>query len=169
MTNLGVGALLVTLWLLAWGDFSIANLASGIAVAAGLLAAFPTTRVARRNLHPSLGGIARLGLYIGTQLVISNVVVTREILRRHTRLVPGVLAHRLASPSDEVVTIMASIISLSPGTMTADVEPDGTTIYVHFLLLRDIDAARAGLARLEALVVAALGAPRPTPPAEVGR
>jgi multicomponent Na+:H+ antiporter subunit E len=168
MTNLAVGALLVALWLLAWGEFSIANIASGIAVAAGLLAAFPTTRVSRGNLRPSLAGMARLGLYIGAQLVISNVVVTREILRRRITLAPGVLAHRLASPSDEVVTIMTSIISLSPGTMTADVDPDGSTIYVHFLLLRDIDEARRGLARLEALVVAALGHPRSAPPAEVG-
>jgi multicomponent Na+:H+ antiporter subunit E len=167
MTNLAVGGLLVTLWLLAWGEFSIANIVSGIAVATGLLAAFPTTRVSRRHLRPSLGRMARLGLYIGAQLVISNVVVTREILRRRTRLAPGVLAHRLASPSDEVITIMTSIISLSPGTMTADVASDGTTIYVHFLLLRDIDAARRGLARLEALVVGALGHPPSVPPAEV--
>ena len=166
MTNLAAGALLVTLWLLAWGEFSLANVLSGIVVAAGLLAAFPTTRVSRRNLHPSLSGIARLGLYIVAQLVISNVVVTREILRRRTRLVPGVLAHRLVCPSDEVVTIMTSIISLSPGTMTADIDPDGTTLYVHFLLLRDIDAARAGLARLEALVVAALGVRNAAPPAQ---
>jgi len=167
MTNLASGALLVTLWLLAWGEFSVANVVSGIVVATGLLAAFPTTRVSRRNLHPSLSGIARLGLYIVTQLVISNVVVTREILRRRTRLAPGVLAHRLVCPSDEVVTVMTSVISLSPGTMTADVDPDGTTLYVHFLLLRDIDAARAGLARLEGLVIAALGARNPTQPAQV--
>jgi multisubunit Na+/H+ antiporter MnhE subunit len=101
------------------------------------------------------------------QLLISNVVVTREILRRRTRLAPGVLAHRLAHPSDEVVTIMTSVISLSPGTMTADVDPDGTTLYVHFLLLHDIESARAGLARLESLVIAALGALRPGPPADV--
>ena len=167
MTNLGIGALLVTLWLLAWGEFSIANIVSGIAVAAGLLAAFPATRAARRNLHPSVIGIIRLGLYIVAQLVISNVVVTREILRRRTRLAPGVLAHRLASPSKEVITIMTSVISLSPGTMTADVDPDGAIVYVHFLLLRDVDAARAGLARLEALVIGALGAPRSVPPSEV--
>ncbi len=168
MTNLGGGALLVTLWLLAWGEFSLANVVSGMAVAAGLLAAFPTTRLSRRNFQPTIGGIARLGLYIVAQLVVSNVLMTREILRRRSRLTPGVLAHRLARPSDEVVTIMTSVISLSPGTMTADVDPDGTTIYVHFLLLRDLDAARGGLARLETLVVAALGIPRSAPPAEAG-
>jgi hypothetical protein len=40
--------------------------------------------------------------------------------------------------------------------MTADVDPDSTTIYVHFLLLRDLDAARASLDRLERLASRAI-------------
>ena len=51
--------LLVGLWLLAWGEFSLANVLSGIAVAVGLLAAFPPIRVARHDVHPSPAGIAR--------------------------------------------------------------------------------------------------------------
>jgi multicomponent Na+:H+ antiporter subunit E len=167
--NVARGALLVVLWLLAWGEFSIANVASGIVVAAGLLAAFPGARPARPDLRPNLGGIARLGWYVAGQLVSSNLVMTREIVRRRTDLHPGVLAHRLAFPSDAVITIMTSIISLSPGTMTADIDPEGSTVYVHFLFLRDIDAARAGLTRLELLVAGAVGARRPSSAGEADR
>lgn len=156
MRNGGRVVMLVGLWLLAWGEFSLANVVSGIAVAVGLLAAFPAVR-AGRYVHPSPAGIARLGLYVLNQLVISNVTVAREILRRRVSLAPGVVAYRLGCPTDEVITIMTGVISLSPGTMTADIDPDGTTLSVHFLLLRDVDAARAGLARLEQLVVAAVG------------
>ena len=169
MRNFARGALLVALWLLAWGEFSIPNVVSGILVAAGLLVAFPIARSSRPALRPSLGGVVRLGWYVAGQLVSSNLVMTREIVRRRTGLSPGVLAHRLAFPSDVVVTIMTSIISLSPGTMTADIDPDGTTLYVHFLFLRDVDSARAGLARLESLVAGAVGAARPSPPAEAAR
>ena len=155
--------MLVGLWLLAWGQFSLANILSGIAVAVGLLAAFPAIRAGRHHVHPSPAGIARLGLYVLRQLLISNVAVGREILRRRVSLAPGVIAYRLGRPTDEVITIMTSIISLSPGTMTADIDPDGTTLHVHFLLLRDVDAARAGLARLEQLVVTAVGPGRAVP------
>ena len=68
-----------------------------------------------------------------------------EQVREAVEVDEGVLAHRLRAPSEELVTLMTSIIALSPGTMTADVDPDSTTIYVHFLLLRDLDAARASL------------------------
>ena len=51
---------------------------------------------------------------------------------------------------------MTSVIALSPGTMTVDVDRESTTIYVHFFRLRDLAAARASLARLERLVVDAI-------------
>ena len=54
---------------------------------------------------------------------------------------------------------MTSIIALSPGMMTVDVDPQSTTIYVHFFRLRDVDAARRGLERLERLVFAAIASP----------
>jgi len=166
MRHIARATLLVVLWLLAWGEFSAANVVSGVVVAAGLLIAFPLARAPRPDLHPDIAGIGRLVSYVVVQLVRSNLVMTREILRRPLHTSPGVLAHRLAFPSDVVITIMTGIISLSPGTMTADIDPDGTTLYVHFLFLHDIDKARADLAELENRVAAAVGAPRPFPARE---
>ena len=62
---------------------------------------------------------------------------------------PGVLAHHLRVPSEHVVTVMTTVIALSPGTMVVDVDRTSSTVYVHFLFLRDLDAARASLDRLE--------------------
>ncbi len=149
-------ALLVVLWLLAWGDFTIANVASGIVVAALLLLAFPLGRTSRSPRRVSPLGVAVLVGHVGWSLIASNIVMAREILRRVPRDRPGVLAHRLLEPSDEVVTVMTSVIALSPGTMTVDVAVNSTTIYVHFFRLDDIPAARASLRRLEQLVVAAI-------------
>jgi multicomponent Na+:H+ antiporter subunit E len=149
-------ALLVALWLLAWGELSVANVVSGIAVAGALLVAFP--------LRPRSGppwrvrplGVVRLAGYVVYQLVSSNFVMTRQIVRRHPNPNEGVLAHRLAEPSPEAVTVMTSVIALSPGTMVVDVDPASSVIYVHFLFLDDVGRAHAELARLERLVVGAL-------------
>jgi multicomponent Na+:H+ antiporter subunit E len=151
-------ALLVALWLLAWGEWSVANLASGVAVATAIFIAFPPARrrTSRVCLHPL--GIVRLSGYVVSQLVTSNILMTRQILSRRPDVQPGVIAHRLRRPSEEAVTIMTSIIALSPGTMTADVDAASTTIYVHFFRLTDVAAARASLVRLEELVSGALTA-----------
>ncbi len=169
MRIIGRVALLTGLWLLAWGEVSPANVVSGVAVAAALLVAFPPGPRASGRLRFSAFGAGRLAVYVLVQLVNSNVVMARQILRRRPDVRPGVLAHRLREPSEEVATVMTSVIALSPGTMTVDVDPDSTTIYVHFFLLRDLEAARASLSRLEDLAVRAIAAPKPLRPARTGK
>jgi multicomponent Na+:H+ antiporter subunit E len=155
--------LLTTLWLLAWGEITIANVLSGIAVASTLLIAFPPAGRAGERVRLRPAGLLRLAGYVVAQLVMSNVVMAREVLRRRSNARPGVLAHRLQRPSEEIITLMTSVIALSPGTMTVDVDASSTTIYVHFLFLRDVDEARASLARLEQLAVRTITAPDPSP------
>jgi multicomponent Na+:H+ antiporter subunit E len=155
--------LLVALWLLAWGELSLANVLSGVAVAVGLLIAFPPGHRTGGHLRLRARGAARLALYVLVQLVVSNVVITRAILRPHPGVRQGILAHRLQHPSEEVATLMTTVIALSPGTMTVDVDEDSSTIYVHFLFLDDVAAARASLRRLEQLTARTLSAPAPGP------
>ncbi|HEY8543688.1 MAG TPA: Na+/H+ antiporter subunit E [Acidimicrobiales bacterium] len=155
MRWLGRLVLLVILWLLAWGEGTIGNVVSGVLVGAALLVAFPlTTRVDRFRLD--LVAVAQLVGHVLVQLVSSNVQMTREILRRRPAVCPGVLAHRLRVPSEHVVTLMTSVIALSPGTMTIDVSDESDTIYVHFLFLYDEAAARRSLERLERLAARAI-------------
>jgi multicomponent Na+:H+ antiporter subunit E len=163
---------LVTLWLLAWGEASVANLLSGVVAATVLLVAFPPRHRSDAAVRLSPLGVARLAAYVGGQLVKSNLLMTRQVLRPPSPVVPGVLAHRLHHPADEVITVVSSVIALSPGTMTVDVAPDSSWIYVHFFHLDDIDAARRSLAHLEELAIGAIARDRrqaaPAPTKEAG-
>lgn len=150
---------LTVLWLLAWGQLSVSFVLSGLAVSIALLVVFPARRRSSGNLHFSPFGAVRLAGYIAVQLVVSTVLVAREIVSRRSRVHVGVLAHDMEHPSDEVVTVMSSLIALSPGTMTVEATP--SRIYVHFLLLHDLDRARRDLRRLERLTARALGAAAP--------
>jgi multicomponent Na+:H+ antiporter subunit E len=151
------GALLVAFWLLAWGEVSVANVASGLVVATVLLVAFPPHRRTGTGAGVSPLGVARLVLYVLGQLVPSNVLVARQILSRRSRIRTGVLAYPLHDPSEEVLSLMAHVIALTPGTMTVEATREPAVLYVHFLLLEDVDRARRTVGRLERLAVAALG------------
>jgi multicomponent Na+:H+ antiporter subunit E len=151
------GALLVGFWLLAWGDVSVANVASGLIVATVLLVAFPPHRGTNAQPRISPLGAAKLVLYVLGQLVPANVLVSREILGRGSRIRTGVLAYPLRDPSEEVLSLMAHVIALTPGTMTVEATREPVVLYVHFLLLEDVERARRTIARLERLAVAALG------------
>lgn len=151
---------LVGFWLLAWGDVSAANIVSGVLLAAVLLIAFPPRRPVDAGTRLDPWGFLKLLLYVVGQMVPSNVLVSREVLSSGSRIRTGVLAYPLAHPSDGVVSLMAHVIALTPGTMTVEATSDPAVIYVHFLLLDDLEEARRSLARLERLVAGALGGPR---------
>jgi multicomponent Na+:H+ antiporter subunit E len=148
--------LLLALWLLAWGEISIANVLSGIALIVVLFLVFPTARHPgpRVRVHPI--AVARLVAYVLAQLAVSNVLVARENVSTRSRMRTGVIGYRLRQPSDLTVTLIANILALTPGTMPVDVTDNPTTIHVHFLLLSDVEDARRTIGRLEKLVVAAV-------------
>ena len=90
-SSLGLVAMLVAIWLLAWGSLSWANVASGLVVAGGLVVALPD---ARRRAHlPVIRPVPliRLGLRLARDLVVSNVVLTREELTPFPRISTGVV------------------------------------------------------------------------------
>ena len=158
-------ALLTALWLLAWGEVSLPNIVSGVAVSAVLLLALPPSAAPTTHARIDLLGSLRLVGYVARQLMTSNVLMTRKVLRRHPTTQPGVLAHRLRPPSEHVVTVMTSVIALSPGTMVVDVDRTSSTVYVHFLFLDDIAAARRSLEQLEQVARATIrSAPAPDTP-----
>lgn len=160
---------LVVLWLLLWGDLSVANVASGVLVALGLLVAFPLGRPgggARHAVRPV--ALARLLAYFAYELVTSNLVVARVVLSRGARTRTGVVACPLRTTSDRMVTVLCNIIALSPGTMMVDVGDDA--IYVHALLRRDPERVREDIDRLQGLLLAAFPEVGPAGPSpEAGR
>jgi len=151
-----VPGVLLGLWLLAWGEVSVANVVSGVVLIVVLLLAFPSARQSgpRVRVHPI--ALVRLCGYVLAQLAVSNVLVAREIVSRRSRVRTGVVGYRVQQPSDLTLTLMANIVALAPGTMPVDVTDDPSVLYVHFLLLSDVDAARRTMARLEQLIVAAI-------------
>lgn len=70
--------------------------------------------------------------------------------------------YRLSELADGAVPGGATVTA---ALMTVETTREPAVIYVHFLLLNDVEGARRAVARLERLVVAALGGPPPRPEA----
>jgi multicomponent Na+:H+ antiporter subunit E len=154
-------ALLLAVWLLAWGEVTTANVVTGLAVIGLLLVAFPLERPAAHGGRFRPVAVARLVGYVLRNLVVSNVLVGRQILSRRARIHTGVITYELDCGRDLVITLVANIIALTPGTMTVEANRHPATLLVHFLLLDDVESARQSIAHLEQLVVAAVGLDEP--------
>lgn len=151
---------LTVVWVGLWGDLTAANVLAGLAVSVALLVALPlpTTRAAGR-VRPLAG--VRLAGRFAADLVTANVVVAWQVLRVATGWGPplrqGVVGYPMRTRSDRLVTTVANMISLTPGTLTVEIDRDNAVIYVHSLDLDSPEALRAEVRALESRVIRALG------------
>jgi multicomponent Na+:H+ antiporter subunit E len=157
---------LTLLWLLAWGEFSSGFLLSGVAVAVLVLVALPPAQGFDLKLRFKAWGVVRFLWFVAGQLIVSNLLVAREVVTPRSRVHTGVLAYHLQTSSDEVLTLMANVTALAPGTMTVEATRQPPVVYVHFLVMHDREQAMRTLRRTEMLAVAALGVALPTPSSE---
>ena len=158
-SRFGLVAMLVAIWLLAWGSLSWANLLSGLAVAGGLVLVLPD---ARQRAHlPVVRPVplVRLGVRLARDLVVANVVLTREVLSPWPRIATGVVRVPLPECSDEVLTLLANLVALTPGTIPVEVGRVPGVMLVHVLHLHSVEDVQRDIWSLRDLVVRAFGSP----------
>ena len=148
---------LVGIWVMLWGDASVANLLSGLVVAAGLLVTFPMRQRATRQVTFRFFPAVRFAGHFVRKIVESNVLLAREILRRRSRIKTGIIAVPLEGCSEVLVAAIANLTSLTPGTMTVEVKRDPFVLYVHVLQLHDLERSRREIEQLRDMTLRAFG------------
>jgi len=79
-------------------------------------------------------------LYLGrlaVDILISNFEVARRVLGPTSRIRPGFVAYPLEVSHELPITLLASTVALTPGTLSADVSPDRRWLNIHVLALAD--------------------------------
>lgn len=74
-------------------------------------------------------------------ILVANWVVARLILRTADRLQPAFMILALDVREDFTITLLASTISLTPGTVSADLSIDRRHLLIHSLHVEDEQAA----------------------------
>lgn len=157
MTHAAFFAALLAVWYLLWGDISLANTLSGIALGAVLFVLFPTGRPDTDRLPFRPFHAARFVGYFIAEMIISNIVLARTVVQPRGRLHTGILAVPVPACSPPMIAFVANMLGLTPGTMAVETSTDPPVIYVHVLQLGDIERARRDVERLVRLTVAAFG------------
>lgn len=127
-----ISFLVVVLWLVVVSSFTLGSLvmAGIVAVAIPILVRdFWTERPAMRRPLAAL----RLFVRVIADIVVANIEVARLVLGPVGRLQPAFVTVPLELESPYVATILGSIVSLTPGTVSIDLDPDSRTLFVHAL------------------------------------
>lgn len=150
---------LTAVWVGLWGAVTPANVLGGLVVSAVLLRALPGEAPRSAGLSP-WGAVRFLGVFL-VALVQSSLEVVGHVLRPHPGLHPGVIAVPVAGSSDRLLVLLANSISLTPGTLTLEVDRARRLLYVHVLDVgpdaSGLPQVRRSIARLERAAGLALG------------
>jgi len=71
------------------------------------------------------------------ELISSNIAVVKTVLKPKLDMKPGIFAYPTILEKNWEITILANLITLTPGTLVIEVSPDNKILYVHALDIND--------------------------------
>ena len=85
-----------------------------------------------------------LAVFLG-EFAVSVFRVSRLVLSPRMQFTPAAFRFPLVLTSDRQITLLANLITLTPGTLTVDVTEDRSSLIVHAIDCPDVDAACADI------------------------
>jgi multicomponent Na+:H+ antiporter subunit E len=154
-------AWLVVLWMLLWSQFTVLSFLSGLVVAVFV------TRVFRL---PTVELSGRINIWYAALFVVQflfavlrgAVSVTAQVFDFRRQPGTAIIGVPLRYADDLVMTHVAVVSSLIPGSLVVETDRDRRILYLHVISVRnlaDVEKQRAGVLRWERRVVRALGDP----------
>lgn len=86
-----------------------------------------------------LWALIKLIVLFMVELVKANIDMVKVVLRPKLDNQPGIVAVETRLETEVEITLLAALISLTPGTISMDFSPDGKTIYIHSIDAPDKD------------------------------
>ncbi|GAB2692860.1 Na+/H+ antiporter subunit E [Thalassiella azotivora] len=149
---------ITAVWLALWGDLSVGNVLGGVAVAVLLLWAvrLPERRAPRRRV--SLPALAVYAVLFARDLWVATLEVARQVFWPVDRLRPAVVEVPLAGRDPGLLSLVANTITLTPGTLTLEVDAGTGRLWIHLLHLEgdDVEEVVATTRQLERRAAAVL-------------
>ncbi|MBY8918094.1 Na+/H+ antiporter subunit E [Nitratireductor rhodophyticola] len=140
-----INIILALIWTAVSGSFTLPNFIFGFLLGAAALYLI-------REQVGSLGYFARsmrvvsLALLFLYELVLSAWRVALLVLSPKMDLKPGIFAYPLKVDRDFEITLLANLITLTPGTLSVDVSEDRRFLYVHAIDCSDPEELRRDIA-----------------------
>lgn len=126
------------------GQFSLSGFLIGFAL--GYLALWLTQPLYGRSRYfQRVPKTIRLAGFFLVELLLCNLRVFWDVVTPGHISRPGIVGVPLNAESDMEILLVASLISLTPGTLSVDISEDRRILYVHVMYLDDPDQFRQAI------------------------
>ena len=128
--------LLTFVWVALSGDFSFENYLFGFVLNFHILwlISFKKKKSKYFIIVPKLLILLISFVY---ELIKANIEVAYEVITPKFKMTPGIVMIPLDVKSNIGITLLANMISLTPGTLSIDVSNDRKVLFVHAMYLKD--------------------------------
>ncbi|RFA30361.1 Na+/H+ antiporter subunit E [Alkalilimnicola ehrlichii] len=140
-------------WVVLTGTFTAVNLV------AGFVLAYVVLRLTKRGSPQFDRYFSKTPKFIGFifffiwDLLKSNLRVAYDVITPSHHMRPGVIGVPLDAETDAEITILANLITVTPGTLSLDVSGDRKTLYIHAMYIDNEEELRKDIKNLERRVI----------------
>lgn len=133
-----INLIIAVMWMFLNEAFTTASFVTGYILGLGLLLVLnrfiPDTFYLKRVYK-----IILLIMLFIKELIISNIDIVKLVYAPKPEFEPGIFAMPTELKSNWEITLLANLITLTPGTLSVAVSEDNTHIYIHAMDIDDID------------------------------
>lgn len=141
MATFLINLLLALAWVGLTGQFVLSNFLIGFAL--GYLFLWLDQKGAGASAyHSKVPQVIGLASFFVKELIKANLRVAYDVLTPRQHMRPGVVAIPLDVQTDLEITLLANLITLTPGTLSLDVSSDQKVLYVHSMYIDDVQEFR---------------------------
>ncbi|HVM30395.1 MAG TPA: Na+/H+ antiporter subunit E [Candidatus Limnocylindrales bacterium] len=137
MTSFLANLLMAIVWAAMTGNFALSNLALGFVL--GYIALYLAQRVfGHSSYFGRMGRVAKFAAFYVVELFKANWKVAVDVVTPRHRSRPGIVAVPLDARTDAEITVLANLLTMTPGTLSIDVSDDRRVLYVHAMFVGDV-------------------------------
>lgn len=145
---------LTAVWIMLWESLTWANVLGGVVVALVVVWMIPAHRQEFRMGFRPFAAVRLLG-YFAWKLTEASARLTWEIFTPRNHVKAAVVSVPLQSRIPGVATVVANMVSLTPGSVAIEIDEDEMILFIHVLHLRTVEEERAAVLLLESMTLAA--------------
>jgi multicomponent Na+:H+ antiporter subunit E len=142
MQNFITNILLSLLWALLTGNVTEGNLALGFLLGYGALWLLNPITGRTDSYFKKTRQTIQFVLFFTKELIVSSWRVATDVIKPLPQMRPGIIGIPLDAETDLEITMLANVISLTPGTLSLEVSKDRKTLYIHAMYVINPDDLR---------------------------
>jgi multicomponent Na+:H+ antiporter subunit E len=133
-----LNSLLAFVWMFLSSNFTLNAFIIGYLL--GLLFLFAVRKLLPGRFYISrVWALVKLSVLFLKELILANIAVLKVVLQPKLNLAPAFFKYETTLTKDWEITLLSSLITLTPGTVVVHLSDDSKTLFIHAIDVEDVE------------------------------